>query len=381
MSYAHDTGLAATWKTSVDRLSAESRRMLDRLAMLSPDPIPDTLLDVAVPDETVGYDAHRARAALYAYSLIARAGGEGGSAKGFVMHRLVQDFARRAMTLQRFGEALQEAIRWVNAAFVADPADVRNWAVLDPLLPHALTVALHGDGPGASETTGRLLHEAGLLLKGKARHVEAERIAGGAVSILAARYGPDHTVVATALNALAEVLREMNRLDEAEPLLRRALAIDERACDPNHPKVSVRLNNLGLLLKAANRFVEAELSLRRALAIDEAHYGPDHTSVAIHLSNLAQLLRATGRASEAESLYRRALAIEEASCGPDHPTVAIDLNNLALLLKDINRPGEARLLYRRAVQIFEKWFRPDDPRTVMVRENLAALGISRGQRT
>ena len=48
-SYDHDTGLAATWATSVARLSAESRRLLDRLAMLAPDPIPDLLIDVAVP--------------------------------------------------------------------------------------------------------------------------------------------------------------------------------------------------------------------------------------------------------------------------------------------------------------------------------------------
>ncbi len=41
MSYNHDVGLAATWATSVDRLPAESRRLLDRLAMLAPDPIPD----------------------------------------------------------------------------------------------------------------------------------------------------------------------------------------------------------------------------------------------------------------------------------------------------------------------------------------------------
>ena len=98
MSYAHDTGVAATWATSADRLSPESRRLLDRLAMLAPDPIPDSLLDVAVPGEAADYDAHKARAGLYAYSLITGATGKDGSTKGFVMHRLVQDFARRAMT-------------------------------------------------------------------------------------------------------------------------------------------------------------------------------------------------------------------------------------------------------------------------------------------
>ena len=43
--------LATTWATSVARLSPESRRLLDRLAFLAPDPVPDSLLDVAVPGE------------------------------------------------------------------------------------------------------------------------------------------------------------------------------------------------------------------------------------------------------------------------------------------------------------------------------------------
>ena len=48
MNYAHDTGLAATWATSVDRLSPESHRLLDRLAMLGADPIPGYLLEFPI---------------------------------------------------------------------------------------------------------------------------------------------------------------------------------------------------------------------------------------------------------------------------------------------------------------------------------------------
>ncbi len=61
--------MATTWATSVERLSPESRRLLDRLAFLAPDPIPDSLLDVAVPGEAADYDALKARAGLFAYSL------------------------------------------------------------------------------------------------------------------------------------------------------------------------------------------------------------------------------------------------------------------------------------------------------------------------
>jgi hypothetical protein len=136
-----DRTLATTWATSVAQLTEASRRLLDRLAFLAPDPVPDSLLDVADPGEAPGTDAYEARAGLYAYSLISGVTAEDGGAPGFVVHRLVQDFARRAMTDERRTQALREALEWVNAAFVGDPDDVRNWPALDPLAPHALAVA------------------------------------------------------------------------------------------------------------------------------------------------------------------------------------------------------------------------------------------------
>ena len=116
-----DRTLATTWATSVARLSPESRRLLDRLAFLAPDPVPDSLLDVAVPGEAPDYDVYEARGGLYAYSLISGVTAEDGGPPGFVVHRLVQDFARRAMSEERRAQALREALEWVNAAFVGDP--------------------------------------------------------------------------------------------------------------------------------------------------------------------------------------------------------------------------------------------------------------------
>ena len=71
-----DSTVATIWANSVARLTPQSRRLLDRLAMLTPAPIPDALMDVAVPGEAVDYDAYKARAGLFAYSLIARANSE-----------------------------------------------------------------------------------------------------------------------------------------------------------------------------------------------------------------------------------------------------------------------------------------------------------------
>ncbi|HWY84922.1 MAG TPA: FxSxx-COOH system tetratricopeptide repeat protein [Roseiarcus sp.] len=410
-----DRTLATTWATSVAQLSPPSRRLLDRLAFLAPDPIPDSLLDVTVPGQSSETDAYEARSGLYIYSLISRVTEEDGGAPGFVVHRLVQDFARRAMSDERRAQVLRKALEWVNAAFVGTASDVRNWPILDPLAPHALAVARNADADEIAEPTGRLFNQLGLLLKAKADYSEAEPVYRRALAINEAIHGPGHPDIASNLNNLAQLLQATNRLAEAEPLMRRALAIEEQNHGPDHPnvaihlgnlgqllkdtnrlaeaeplmrralamgeqiygaehpKVAVRLNNLAGLLQETNRFAEAEPLRHRALAIDEQSYGPDHPNVAVQVGNLAGLFEATGHLAEAEPLRRLALAVHEASLGPSHPYVAIGLDNLAGLLQLTNRLAEAEPLYRRALAINEASYGPDHPAVAVNLNNLTLL--------
>ncbi len=270
--------LATTWATSVERLSPESRRLLDRLAFLAPDPIPDSLLDVAIPGEAEGYDALNARAGLFAYSLATRAKGEDG--KGFAVHRLVQDFARRAMSEERRKEALRDVLLWVNDAEVGKPQDLRRVPAVNPLAPHGTSIAEwllrlpNSPGQGPNDRAIRLCLLADILTEGN-RKAEAEQLYWQALTIFTS-LGADHPNVAKVLNNLAELLRDSNRLGEAEPLHRRALAIREASLGPDHLAVADSLNNLALLLRATNRLGDAEPLHRRALAIREASFGPNH---------------------------------------------------------------------------------------------------------
>jgi len=360
MSYKHDVGLAATWATSVDRLTPAARRLLERLAFLAPEPVPDSLLDVAAPGDPEAFDVRAARANLFAYSLISRAAVEAGKAAqdGFVVHRLVQDFARRSMTDERRGEALREALRWVNTAFVGDPWDVRSWPLLDPLTTHSLAVGGRGDEAGIGEPTGQIFAKLGILLEAKARYAESETAKKRAVEIGEKSFEPNHPELAIRIGNLAQLFQSFGRYDEAEPLMQRALVMTEASYGNDHPTVATSLSNLAGLLYATNRVGEAEPLCRRALAIEEGSYGPDHPQVAIDINNLAILLAATNRLDEAEPLMRRALAIAEMSEGPEHPNVATCLNNLAGLLRDTNRLDEAEPLFRRALAIDEASYGP-----------------------
>jgi tetratricopeptide (TPR) repeat protein len=360
--------VAVTWQTSVNRLTPAGRRLLQRIAWLAPEPVPDFLLDVPVPD-VEGEDLADALTNLADYSLVRR----NPEHQEFSVHRLVHDATRRGLAEEDGQRSLIEALAWIDAAFEGNPYDVRTWPRLEPLAPHARAIIEHAEGAEISKPTARLMNDLGGLLESKARYDDAEPLYRRAIAIGEKSDGPDHPVVAIRLNNLAVLLKNTNRLSEAEPMFRRAITIGEKSYGPDHPEVVIDLNNLAGLLWATNRLSEAETMFRRAITIGEKSHGPDHPEVAIRLNNLAVLLQATNRLSEAELMSRRALAIDEKSYGPDHPSVARDLNTLAVLLKNTNRLSEAEPMSHRAITIDEKNYGPDHPNVARDLKTLAQL--------
>jgi tetratricopeptide (TPR) repeat protein len=362
-----------TWKTTLEKLDADTRFWLLVFAHFAPDPIPEFLLDSA-PDaadevKTRHRAAKRALAQAETYSLLTRDPDQ----PRFKLHRLVQHILRLTASEAERDSALAMGIQLFAENDLGDSQDVRTWKKWTPLQTHAVSLVTHAPDAPAPEHLSWLLNGLALLLATKSLHAQAELYYRRSLKLAEASYGQDHPEVALRLNNLATLLVDTNRLAEAEPLMRRALEIGEKSFGPNHPKVALRLSNLAHLLQDTNRLAEAEPLMRRALDIDEAHFGKDHPMVAICLNNLAQLLHVTNRLAEAEPLMRRALFIDEASYGPDHPAVARDLNNLARLLQDTNRLPEAEPLLQRALEIDEASYGPDHPDVAIVLKNLAAL--------
>jgi tetratricopeptide (TPR) repeat protein len=228
-----------TWQTSVNQLSEAGRHLLERLAWLAPEPVPNFLIEVSAPG-IAAENIEEALADLVAYSLVRR----NPQRQEFSVHRLVQDTTRRSLLEQEHPHSLVEALSWINVGFPFDADDVRYWPRAEALAPHALAVTEHADAAGISEPTSRLMSQLGLLLGAKALYAEAEPLYRRALAIGEKSYGADHTTVALRLNNLAELLRATNRLSEAEPLYRRALAIFEKSLGPQHPSTVTVRNNL-----------------------------------------------------------------------------------------------------------------------------------------
>jgi len=135
---------------------------------------------------------------------------------------------------------------------------------------------------------------------------------------------------------IAHLLYDLARWPDAEEELRLAQGEAEALDDP--AILAVALNDLAALLKDTNRLAEAEPLLRRALAIDEHSFGPDHPDVAIDLNNLAMLLQATNRLAEAEPLLRRALSIfldSTRRTGYEHPYLRTAMGNYSSILETL----------------------------------------------
>jgi tetratricopeptide (TPR) repeat protein len=398
--------VAIAWHASFGLLSPPARRLLQRLAWLAPAPVPQALLDVAPPGRADDEgDPGDALAELAAYSLAVR----GDDRPVFTVHRLVQELTRRRQGPRRAGvavtrmwrwlarrfprtaghrrwrgvpaaSALPQALGWIeDAFFLGDPMDARGWPLLDLLAPHALAAMHWADEAGMAGATAGLLGQAGMLFYAQARHAEAEPLMRRAVAVAEAGFGRQHLRVATALNNLAQLLQDTQRLDEAETCMRRALTIDEARLGREHPGVALRLNNLALLLKATDRAAEAEPLLRRALAIDEARLGQQHPAVARDLGNLAALMKATNRPDEAEPLLRRAVALAETGAGPASVEAAIPLGSLALLLHHARRLDEAEPLMRRALGQLSASLGAGHPYASTVRRHYTALLREQGR--
>jgi tetratricopeptide (TPR) repeat protein len=358
--------VAVTWQTSFSQLSDAAITLMNRLAWLSTEPIPKTLLAVEWEDAE-NLNAQDAWEELKQYSLTTSTEDK----KAFTVHKLVQDVTLGKMDENSKQRTLTEVLLWLNEGFAGDPTNVFDWPVLEPLMPHVLELISEALKKGINFPTSQLMTRASLIFLTKAQYTLAEPLMKNALEIDEQSFGPDHPDVARDLNNLAQVLQDTNRLQEAERLMKRALKIDEQSLGPDDPKIAIRLNNLAQLLQDTNRLQEAEPLMKRALEIDEQSFGPNHPKVAIDLNNLAQLLKDTNRLQEAEPLMKRALEIDEHSFGPNHPKVSIRLNNLAQLLQATNRLPEAEPLMKRALEIDEQSFGPNHPNVARDLNNLA----------
>jgi tetratricopeptide (TPR) repeat protein len=150
----------------------------------------------------------------------------------------------------------------------------------------------------------------GLASDCQGKHRDAFPIFQRSERVAVASVGPDHLLVAHAVNNQARALIAIKDHVAAEPLFERALALFE-SIEREGSSTAIALNGLGMVRNCQKRYDEAVPLLERALKIFEKEHGPQFQDCGTVWGHLAIAFAYTGDERRANDALSRARAILE----------------------------------------------------------------------
>jgi len=208
------------------------------------------------------------------------------------------------------------------------------------------------------------------------RYKEAEDLLLSSVRIAEKAYGPEHSVLASPLTALAVLRHERGAFAEAEAYFRRALSIQRRtgARETDIGVLSI-LNNLALVLQDQGKLDEAETLFREILESDRKRQS-EAVYIATDLNNLGNLLLKKGDLAAAEPVLRQAVEGFEKQ---GHPWLSFAKSNLAFLLSRKGAHREANTIFAEALPAALKDFGEDNQDVAKLRYKYGTCLIELGR--
>ncbi len=169
------------------------------------------------------------------------------------------------------------------------------------------------------------------------------------LELLAAAHESNALELATCLNNLGEVYKNIGDYAKAISLLERSLEVRTKK-KLGYKSMVTGLVNLASAYLATGEVEKSEPLLLQALEIQKNN-APKHFKMGTILGSLASVYTAAGKRSEAEPLYAEALSILEATFGSDHPILAQVRGNLVVFRWSQGLWPEALDQARRVVSI------------------------------
>jgi tetratricopeptide (TPR) repeat protein len=317
--------VAVTWQTSINQVGVPARRLLERLAWLAPEPVPDFLLATPVSGVAAD-DLGDALADLAEYSLVRR----NPEKQEFTIHRLVQDVTRRSLGGEDAHTALLQALTWLRDAFSGDNADdLRVRTKMERLVPHVRAAAEHGHDASIAEPTAGLSVELADLIRDRATLAEVGALYRRALAIRErlARSGPSNAGwqrdLSVSYERVGDVRVEEGDLVGAIKSYRDGLTIIDRLAqsDPTNAgwqrDLSVSYNKVGDVQVAQGDLAGALKSYRDSLAIRErlANSDPDNAgwqrNLSVSYEKVGNVQLAQGEVVGALKSYRDSFTIRD----------------------------------------------------------------------
>jgi len=285
-----------------------------------------------------------------------------------VREALDRGAARLPTALTRQPRTRAELLRTMGALYHALGHDDRA----TPLLAEALRLADAEYGPGSVEVGRVLLEKADTHYWYDSNQEAALADWKRALGIFRAAPADHRREVATALDGIGLVQRELGRYEEAEKSHREALAVARAVQGGDSPDVAKKLTSLANTLHRAGREEEAMVAAADAVRIYRAGGESVRPDLADALEKLGLALAGGGRLAEAEAPLRESLALRRRIYGQEHPVVLEGVNSWASLLEKQGRIAEALPMRRDALEVARRVLVPGGDLAVHV-NNLALL--------
>jgi tetratricopeptide (TPR) repeat protein len=319
------TGADAAAQLNIAAVTPESplaRTLLDVLAYLGPDQVPESLLE-PLGDAAGRYDA---LTRLGAYRLITR------TPAGINLHRRVQAVARAGAPngLDRAIQLLSQAVPQANVS------TVESWPAGRALLPHIDAVTRHlppvaPSGPVTPETRA-------LFIRNQA-----------------ATYQLRQGQFASAIARYASILTD-----------------HERLLGNGHPDSLAALSNLASAYEAAGDHAAAITRYEDLVDARRRLLGLDHELTIVTSEHLARLYRTASQPVRAIGLYERVLASRGRVLGDDHRETHRARSELAYAYWDAGNAAAAVPLFATVHAACRRLLGPDHPETLTMERYLAS---------
>jgi tetratricopeptide (TPR) repeat protein len=297
----------------------------------------------------------------------------------FEMHRLVQLATQKWL---KFHERLE---RW-GSQFVSNLDDAfpsgeyEEWAVCQPLLPHA-TMALEME----SLSIEAKLRQANLLLKSgwyalqQGSFDTAEEMQSLAMRVRKKVLKGGHPDTLTSMGNLAGTYSRQGRWDEAEKLQVEVMQTRKEVLPEGHPSTLTSMANLAMTYSSQGRWDEAEKLEVEVMQTSKEVLPEGHPDTLTSMSNLAMTYSSQGRWDEAEKLQVEVMEKRKEVLPEGHPDTLTSMSNLAGTYSDQGRWDEAEKLEVEVMQTSKEVLPEGHPDTLTSMANLAVTLRSLGR--
>ncbi len=307
--------------------------------------------------------------------------------------------------------ARAQAVDASNLATVAALIDAGQYAEAQEQAERLYRQA--GSGPDASPAAETLV--AALVRNGRGAEPGTRELAESVVRARAAASSPQRQLLATALDALAEVLFQAGEYRLAVSKFREALAVREKAGDTTSSDLATILEHLaqaltdvlvadaaatgeglrlinhalaireksgtpaaiararrirGLVWQNSSDHVRARADLEEALRLQQAAH-EIHPEIAATLAHLGEQLAFEGALGRAHATLERACTMAEATLRTGHPELATCLRSFAMVDEELGELSAAKSRRERGLAITEAALGPNHPRFAVQLNDLA----------